>query len=90
MDQPTISIIIPVKPGFSVTAAQRLAAVDYSQDRYEIIVAEGYSPSRQRNQAVAAARGEIVYFLDDDSLTSPGFLTIVAGHYEDPHVVAVG
>jgi len=90
MDQPTISIIIPVKPGFSVTATQRLAAVDYPQDRYEVIVAEGYSPSRQRNRAVARARGEIVYFLDDDSLTSPGFLRIVAGHYRDPQVAAVG
>jgi hypothetical protein len=90
MDQPTISIIIPVKPGFSVTAAQRLAAVDYPPDRYEIIVAEGYSPSRQRNAAVAPARGEIVYFLDDDSLTSPGFLAIAAGHYADPQVAAAG
>jgi len=90
MNQPTISIIIPVKPGFSVTAAQRLEAVDYPQDRYEIIVAEGYSPSRQRNAAVATARGEIVYFLDDDSLTSPGFLNMAAGHYADPQVAAVG
>lgn len=90
MDQPTISIIIPVKPGGSVTAAQRLRAVDYPADRYEIIVAEGYSPSRQRNQAAATARGEIVYFLDDDSLTAPGFLAIAAGHYADPQVAAVG
>ncbi|GFE62735.1 glycosyltransferase [Geobacter sp. AOG2] len=90
MDQPIISIIIPVKPGFSVTAVQRLAAADYPRDRYEVIVAEGYSPSSQRNRAVAQAQGEIVYFLDDDSLTSPGFLKVVAGHYRDPQVAAVG
>ncbi|WP_240732170.1 glycosyltransferase family 2 protein [Geobacter sp. FeAm09] len=90
MNKPTISIIIPVKPGFSVTAAQRLAAVEYPRDRYEIIVAEGYSPSRQRNRAAAQARGEIVCFLDDDSLTAPDFLTTVAKHYENPQVTAVG
>jgi len=90
MDQPAISIIIPVKPGFRVTAAQRLATVDYPPDRYEVIVAEGYSPSRQRNAAVATARGEIVYFLDDDSLTLPGFLALAACHFKDPQVVAVG
>jgi hypothetical protein len=39
---------------------------------------------------VATARGEIVYFLDDDSLTSPGFLALAAGHYKDPQVAAVG
>jgi len=90
MNQPTISIIIPVKPGFSATAAQRLAAVEYPRDRYEVIVAEGYSPSRQRNRAAAQARGEIVYFLDDDSLAAPDFLTVVASHYQDPQVAAVG
>jgi succinoglycan biosynthesis protein ExoA len=90
MDQPTISIIIPVKPGCAVSATQRLAAVDYPADRYEVIVAEGYRPSRQRNAAAKRAQGEVVYFLDDDSLTSPGFLDTVARHYADPQVVAVG
>lgn len=90
MDQPIISIIIPVKPGFRVTATERLAAVDYPSGRYEIIVAEGCSPSRQRNAAVAQAEGEIVYFLDDDSLVSSDFLKIVAAHYRDPQVAVVG
>lgn len=90
MNKPTLSIIIPVKPGFSVSAAQRLAAVEYPRDRYEIIVAEGYSPSRQRNAAVAQAQGEIVCFLDDDSLTAPDYLTVVAGHFANPRVTAVG
>ena len=64
---PTISVVIPHKPGLEeVRALESLAAVAYPRDRYEVIVAEGFHPSKQRNQAVALSRGEIVVFFDDD------------------------
>lgn len=90
MNNLKFSIIIPVKPGFSTMATERLATVAYPSDCYEIIVAEGFSPSVQRNRAVEKASGDIVYFLDDDSLTNQDFLAIAAKHYFDPAVVAVG
>ena len=84
------SVIIPVKPGGYVRALERLHHVGYPSDGLEVLVAEGRNPSRQRNQAAAAASGDILYFLDDDSLTAPGFLERAADHYADPRVAVAG
>jgi succinoglycan biosynthesis protein ExoA len=85
-----ISIIIPVKPGGAVSALAGLCAADYPADAWEVIVTEGRCPSRQRNRAAAEAGGEILYFLDDDSRVTAGFLGRVARHYADPAVAAAG
>ncbi len=89
-ESPTVSIIIPVKPGGRVKALERLREADYPCDRFEVLVVEGRQPSRQRNRAAAASGGDILYFLDDDSLVSPGFLRRAVAHYRDPGVAAVG
>jgi GT2 family glycosyltransferase len=63
-----ISVIIPVRPGGEVEKAlSALRAVDYPAELIEVFVACGFNPSRQRNKAVEKARGEILYFLDNDS-----------------------
>jgi succinoglycan biosynthesis protein ExoA len=90
METKTVSIIIPVKPGGTVKALDALRDIDYPSQAVEIFVAEGKCPSRQRNTAVAAANGDILYFLDDDSMTLPMFLTKAVGHYGDSTVAAVG
>ena len=87
---PFVSIIIPIKPGLEPSALQRMAALDWPVEKLELLVAEGTCPSRQRNQAVQQAKGEIVYFLDDDSLIAADALNRLAGHFTDPQVVAVG
>ena len=84
-----ISIIIPVPPGVVPQSLERLARVSLPED-VEVIVAEGRCPSRQRNTAAAAASGEILYFLDDDSLTFTGFLERVSRHFADNTVTVVG
>ena len=89
-ETPAVSIIIPVKPGGRVSALAALRAVDYPLPFLEVLVAEGRQPSRQRNRAAAAATGEILYFLDDDSQVLPGFLRRAVRHYDDPCVVAAG
>jgi glycosyltransferase involved in cell wall biosynthesis len=86
----TISVIIPVKPGGRVRALAALARATYPAECYEIIVAEGCRPSSQRNQAAHAAQGDILYFLDDDSLIDPANLERLAHHFADPDVAAVG
>jgi glycosyltransferase involved in cell wall biosynthesis len=88
--RPTISIIIPVKPGGTVRALAALRNARYPADCYEVLVAEGKRPSCQRNRAAAGARGEILYFLDDDSLVEPDNLERLARHFTDPVVAAVG
>jgi Glycosyl transferase family group 2 len=90
MELPFISVIIPVRPGGYVRALDALKGVDYPADRLEVIVAEGRQPSVQRNRAAGEARGEILYFLDDDSLAPTGLLKEVATHYVDPEVSGVG
>lgn len=90
METKSVSIIIPVKPGGTVKALEALQCIDYPPEAVEIIVAEGKCPSRQRNTAAAAAKGDFLYFLDDDSMTSPRFLQKAVAHYGDASVAVVG
>ena len=90
MNFPFITVIIPVKPGGHVRALGALKGVDYPSDRFEVIVAEGRQPSVQRNRAAREAAGEILYFLDDDSLAPTGLFKEVAARYGDPEVSGVG
>jgi glycosyltransferase involved in cell wall biosynthesis len=70
-----VTVVIAARPTQveveAVTAAKRL---DYPREKLEIIVARGKQPSVQRNTAMRAARGELIYFLDDDSRPHPGDL----------------
>ena len=43
-----------------------------------------------RNTGVAASRGELVAFLDDDAVASPTWLEALLGHFANPDVVGVG
>jgi GT2 family glycosyltransferase len=87
---PTFSFIIPVKPGGFVAALEPLRRIAAPPGQFEVLVAEGCSPSRQRNAAVYEARGEIICFLDDDSRVSADFLAICAQILEDPTVAVAG
>lgn len=84
------SIIIPVKPGGHVAALAALSELDSDSPDHEIIVAEGKKPSRQRNMAAEEARGDVLYFLDDDALPTTDALKRLAANFSDPDVVAIG
>ncbi|GFO66071.1 glycosyltransferase family 2 protein [Geomonas paludis] len=88
--QPKFSVIIPVKPGGEVRALAGLSRVTYPADLFEVLVAYGCQPSVQRNTAAREAKGEILYFLDDDSAVAPDFLDRAAAHYREQNVAAVG
>lgn len=90
MNYPLVSIIIPVKPGRNVIALECVKWLDYPAERLEVFVSEGNQPSRQRNEAVRKAKGEIIYFLDDDSCPVPDALKRIVTHFEDEKVAAVG
>lgn len=85
-----VSVIVPVKPGGKVRALETLSRASYPEGGFEVIIAYGSRPSRQRNLAAYQAGGEILFFLDDDSHVSPDFLQRALEHFRDPRVAAVG
>jgi succinoglycan biosynthesis protein ExoA len=88
---PSVTVLIAARPGQAevkaVVAGRRL---DYPADKLEIIVARGRQPSVQRNAALRAAQGKLIYFLDDDSAPEPGNLRRAVEHFRDPKVQMVG
>lgn len=86
----TFSIIIPVRTGGYVAAWERIRQIIPDDPDYEVLLAEGNAPSQQRNRAAREARGEILYFLDDDSLISAENLNECVNCLGDPAVAAVG
>ncbi len=91
MSEPTVTVIVPARLDESeilaVAAARRL---DYPADKLQIIVARGKQPSVQRNAALKIARGELIYFLDDDSVAPPDNLRRAVKLFADDKVKMVG
>lgn len=88
---PSVTVLVPTRPGQSdvpaVTAARKF---DYPAEHLEIIVVRGKQPSVQRNAGLRDARGELIYFLDDDSIAPPGNLRRAIEHFRNPQVKIVG
>ena len=88
---PSVTVIIAARPEQADIKAVRAARqLDYPPGLLEIIVARGKQPSVQRNAALKAARGEWIYFLDDDSVPPPQNLRQAAPHLSDPSVKMIG
>jgi cellulose synthase/poly-beta-1,6-N-acetylglucosamine synthase-like glycosyltransferase len=88
---PSVTIIIPARPDQAeIKALAAARQLDYPRELLEIILARGKQPSVQRNTALRAARGELVYFLDDDSLPPPESLRRAASLFADEKVQIVG
>jgi len=73
-----------------VAACAHLKKILPADPGYEVLLAEGGAPSRQRNLAAAEAAGDILYFLDDDSLMNAENLVRCADGMNDPAVAVVG
>ena len=88
---PFVTVIVPTKPGQAeIPAVTAARAFDYPRERIEIIVARGKQPAVQRNVAVRAARGELIYFLDDDAIADPANLRRAVEHFRDAQVQMLG
>lgn len=91
VQEPNISVIIPVRDSESTPQVlQSLLTIDYPLDRIEILIAEGNCPSLQRNRAASVASGEILYFLDDDSMADIDLFRFATRSFRDPTVALVG
>ncbi|HET8629183.1 MAG TPA: glycosyltransferase family 2 protein [Thermomicrobiales bacterium] len=82
-------------------AAEVVVVVDHNRDLYErarrrwpdlAVVENAEAPglSGARNSGVAAARGDILAFLDDDAVPAPDWLDRLLAGYREPAVVGVG
>jgi Glycosyltransferase like family 2 len=88
---PSVTILIPARPGQAeVKAVGAARALDYPADRLELLVARGKQPSTQRNAGLRAARGQLVYFLDDDSAPHRANLRRAVARFTDTGVKMVG
>jgi succinoglycan biosynthesis protein ExoA len=88
---PSVTVLIAARPDQAdIKAVTAARALDYPREKLEIIVARGKQPSVQRNAAIRAAKGGLIYFLDDDSMPSPGNLLRAVGHFADEKVKMAG
>ena len=84
-------MLIAARPGqATIKAVPASCALDYPSEKLEIIVARGRQPSAQRNAGIKAATGELIYFLDDDSVPATKNLRLALRHFERADVKMVG
>lgn len=85
----------------TVPASEIIVVVDHNPELLEEITREfsdviavpnigGRGVSGARNSGVKASTGEVVAFLDDDSIASPDWLSTLLQHIVKPGVVGVG
>jgi succinoglycan biosynthesis protein ExoA len=88
---PSCTIIIAARPEQTeIKAVNAAKLLGYPKGKVELILARGKHPSVQRNAAIQSARGEWIYFLDDDSVPQPENLRVAAKHFSDPSVKMIG
>lgn len=87
-----ITVIVPVRSSnVRPKCIASILASKYPREKIEILIVAGDSPSAQRNYAVHNAKGDILYFIDDDSVLEPRTIQRIVEAFEDfPQVVGVG
>lgn len=92
MDLPRYTVIIPMRHFRADEPALEGLRENPGPDggTVQILVAEGVHPARQRNAALALARGEIVVFLDNDCCVAPDFWKELDAAFARPEVEIVG
>lgn len=89
MNTPTISVILPRRSQDSAEQAiQAILQSDYPQAQLEILEVIGENPSRQRNRAAEEATGDLLYFLDNDSIVTPGLFSRIVNYYRENETLA--
>lgn len=88
--KPQITVVIPHRAEEPVSATVE-ALAGHNSASFEVLTVSGNQPSFQRNRAVEQARGDYVYFLDNDSIPEPGNLDrIVSFFAEHPQAAVLG
>jgi glycosyltransferase involved in cell wall biosynthesis len=92
---PLVSVLIPVHPHKTeVKSAAAARQFNYPHEKLEIVIVRttdlSIGPGVKRNAGLKAIRGELVYFLDDDSVAPPDNVRRALRHFADPEVKMVG
>lgn len=86
-----VTVIIPILPDVTTAQAiETLRKIDYPPDKIEVLVSRGKNPSRQRNQALDRATGDIIFFFDDDSEIPRDYFKKALEHYKNSDIDALG
>ncbi|MFH1638326.1 MAG: glycosyltransferase, partial [Candidatus Woesearchaeota archaeon] len=86
-----ISVIMPVALHEDCKKSiEALKKVDYPAEKIELITVKGNRPCTQRNKAASMAKGEILYFLDNDSIVDTKIFKKAVAYYSDKNVAGVG
>lgn len=88
--KPTVSIIIPCRPGTMPESVKYLNNLNYPKNKLEIIIEEGKNPSAQRNRGILKSKGEIIGFTDDDCSMDADWLNNAIKFFSDASVGVVG
>ena len=91
MDSPRYTVIVPMahfRADEPVLVSLRETVPP--KDGLQILVAEGGHPARQRNAALARARGDILVFLDNDCSIGSGYWKELGTAFAQPGVEIVG
>jgi len=76
------SIIIPAGPDRNIEVRESLKKVDYPKNKFEVIVKISLNPSKNRNDGVKEAKGDIIGFLDDDAFVDKNILKNVEAFFD--------
>ncbi len=87
---PFVTVVIPVKPGLQPIALEAIKRLDYPKELLEVYVVYGKNPSMQRNRVIDIAEGEVIYFLDNDSMPESYTLKKLISHLQDENVAIAG
>ena len=68
------SLIIPVAPYRDCEILDSIKKLNYDNKKYEIIIEEGYNPSKNRNRGAKKSKGKYLVFLDDDAILDKEYL----------------
>jgi len=91
MDSPRYTIIVPMRRfRAEEPALANLRETPPPAGGVQILVAEGEHPARQRNAAMARARGEFLIFLDNDCCLGADFWRELEAVFARPEVDIVG
>lgn len=91
MKKNKFTIILPVAKGNKYTESlNAIKKLNYPETKIEVIIVTGNQPSIQRNSAAEKAKGDILYFLDNDSLPGKENLNIINRSLNKKNTVVIG